>query len=90
MNFRPENGSFQTDTGPMLVPDLKSSAAKPIERLEMAFIAYNHLRLDRADFIIRRPTPIMDAAGREVALVAHYSEPRAYPAASKLFAGERK
>jgi hypothetical protein len=90
MNFRPENGSFQTDTGPMILPDFQSTAASVIDRLEMAFVAYNHYHVDRADFIVRRPTPIKDASGREVAVVAHYSEPRAHPAVNRLFAGERK
>jgi hypothetical protein len=88
MNFRPENASFQVDTGPLLVPDPKSQAPKTIERLEMAHLAYNHHRLDRAEFIIRRPTPITDAAGREVARVLHYSEVHALPAVTQLFAGE--
>ena len=59
MNFRPENSSFQVDTGPLLVPDFDSGEAKAIDRLEMAHIAYN--RFDYAEFILRRPTPISDA-----------------------------
>ncbi len=86
MNFRPENGSFQVDTGPLLVPDLSSDESKSIDRLEMAHIAYN--RLDRAEFILRRPTPIIDDAGREVARVLHYSEVREYPATTTLLTGE--
>jgi hypothetical protein len=89
MNFRPENGSFQVDTGPLLVPDPKATATRTIERLEMAHIAYNHVRLDRAEFILRRPTPIKDASGREVARVLHFSEVHALPATTQLFAGEK-
>ena len=86
MNFRPENGSFQVDTGPLLVPDFNSDESKSIDRLEMAHIAYN--RLDRAEFILRRPTPITDDAGREVAQVLHYSEVQEYPATTTLLTGQ--
>ena len=86
MNFRPESASFQVDTGPLLAPDFDSSEPKPIDRLAMAHIAYN--RLDRAEFILRRPTPITDEAGREVARVLHYSEVREHPAATKILTGQ--
>ena len=52
----------------------------------MAHIAYN--RLDHAEFILRRPTPITDEAGREVARVLHYSEVREHPAATKILTGQ--
>ena len=67
MNFRPENSSFQVDTGPLLVPDFDSGEAKAIDRLEMAHIVYN--RFDYAEFILRRPTPISDEQGGEPARV---------------------
>ena len=86
MNFRPENSSFQVDTGPLLVPDLNAEEAKSIDRLEMAHIAYN--RLDRAEFILRRPTPITDDAGREVASTLHYSESRELMATTRILTGE--
>jgi len=86
MNFRPENSSFQVDTGPLLVPDFDSEEAKPIDRLEMAHIAYN--RLDRAEFILRRPTAISGDAGRELTTVLHYSEVRELAAATRILTGE--
>ena len=86
MNFRPENASFQVDTGPLLVPDLDAEEAKSIDRLEMAHIAYN--RLDRAEFILRRPTPITDDAGHEVASSLHYSESRELMATTRILTGE--
>ena len=86
MNFRPKNGSFQVDTGPLLVPDFASDQSKSIDRLEMAHIAYN--RLDRTEFILRRPTPITDDAGRQVARVLHYSEVREYAATATLLTGK--
>ena len=69
MNFRPENSSFQVDTGPLLVPDFDSGEAKTIDRLEMAHVVYT--RLDYAEFILRRPTPINDEQGRELTRVLH-------------------
>ncbi len=86
MNFRPENSSFQVDTGPLLVPDFDSGEPKAIDRLEMAHIVYN--RLDYAEFILRRPTPINDDEGRELARVLHYSETREFPAVSEILSGE--
>ena len=78
MNFRPENSSFQVDTGPLLVPDFDSGEPRTIDRLEMAHVVYN--RLDYAEFILRRPTPINDEQGRELTRVLDYSEVREFPA----------
>jgi len=86
MNFRPEAGSFQVDTGPLLVPDLNSDEEKPIDRLEMAHVVYN--RLDKAEFILRRPTPIADESAAEVTKVLHYSEVVEHPAETVLLAAE--
>lgn len=88
MNFRPETPSFQVDTGPLLVPDFTSQEKSVIDRLEMAHIAYN--RLDRAEFILRRPTPIKDKEGKESAQVLHYSEVREYPARTQMMTGENR
>ncbi len=85
MNFRPENASFQVDTGPLLVPDFDSAEPEAIDRLEMAHVAYN--RLDRAEFILRRPTPICDADGKELCRVLHYSEVREHPASTEILSG---
>ena len=85
MNHRPEVGTFQVDTGPLLAPDADSQEPRPIDRLELAHIAYN--RLDRAELILRRPTPITDAGGRELCQVLHYADVREYPARTVLLAG---
>jgi hypothetical protein len=88
MNFRPENASFQVDTGPLLVPDFDAPEPEAIDRLELAHIAYN--RLDRAEFILRRPTPICDEGGRELCRVLHYSEVREYPASTQILSGREE
>ena len=67
------------------MPDFSCKAKNTIDRLEMAHVAYN--RLDKAEFIIRRPTPITDKAGKDLARVLHYSEARAYPATNVMLAG---
>jgi hypothetical protein len=84
MNFEPISNSFQVDTGPLLVPDLDSDAPRAIDRFEIAHVVYN--RLDQAEFILRRPTPIQDANGKELCRVQHYSEVKVYPARNELFA----
>jgi len=84
MNFMPKTNSFQVDTGPILVPDYESKADRPINRLEMAYVAYN--RLDRAEFILRRPTPITDEQGKQLCQVLHYSKVREGKARNVLLA----
>ena len=48
----------------MLLPDIAADDEDGIDRLALAHIGYN--TVDRAEFIIRRPTPI-ERAGRTVA-----------------------
>ena len=57
MNYRPENSSFQVDTGPLLVPDFgKASSAPGIDELEMAHVAFNYRNYEQtAEFLLRRP-----------------------------------
>ena len=52
----------------------------------MAHVAYN--RLDRAEFVLRRPTPINDQAGQPLCHVLHYSEVREHPATTVILAAE--
>ena len=84
MNFMPKTNSFQVDTGPILVPDFDSKADRAIHRLEMAYVAYN--RLDRAEFNLRRPTPINDEQGNQLCQVLHYSKVREDKARNVLLA----
>jgi hypothetical protein len=86
INFRPENGSFQVDTGPLLVPDRGSESAKVIDRLEMAHVVYK--TLDHAEFILRRPTPVKDKAGKELYRTLYYSEIAEWKASTVILAGD--
>jgi len=85
MNFQPITNSFQVDTGPLLVPEFDAKVKKTIDRLEMAHVAYN--RLDHAEFILRRPTPIADDDGTELCRVLHYSEVQEHSAVNVILAG---
>ncbi len=71
----------------MLVPDFTSGAERIIDRLEMAYIAYN--QLDRAEFILRRPTPLPGHSGDKQSLALYPSEVREYKARNWLLGGER-
>ncbi len=73
VNFSEREGVFQTDTGPILLPDLSPArlAAEPalIGCLDLAYSAFN--ARDWAEFIVQAPTPVSE--GIEV---NHYSRPR--------------
>ena len=70
MNVLREPPRFQVDTGPLILPDFTSTAGHPIERLEIAYVAYN--TLDKAEFIRREPTTI-PAVDRPLAQTTDYS-----------------
>ena len=86
MNFHAERRRFQVDTGPVLLPDFTSTAEHWIEWFSMAHVVYN--TLDRAEFVIRRPTPITKD-GREVCSVLYYSETRVHEAKHTIQCGRR-
>jgi hypothetical protein len=56
MNVARHPDRFQVDTGPLIVPSFAAEQTRPIERFDVAHVVYN--RLDKAEFILRRPTPI--------------------------------
>jgi hypothetical protein len=80
MNVTREPARFQVDTGPLLLPDFASAAARPIERLAVAHVVYH--TFDRAEFIVRAPTTAPGAAPA----TAHtdYSAVRALPARNEI------
>lgn len=73
INYSEREGIFQTDTGPILLPDLSPArlAAEPslIGCFDLAYSAFN--ASDWAEFIVQAPTPV----SAEIA-VNHYSRPR--------------
>ena len=73
INVNEVDKSYQTDTGPVLLPDLseerRSSSERFVEVLDHAFSAFNCA--DWAEFIINVPTPVSDGVS-----VNHYSRGR--------------
>jgi hypothetical protein len=67
MNANEREWVYQTDTGPVLWPDLDAPPDELHWRLDVAFEAHN--APDWAQFIVRRPTRIADGVE-----VYHYSE----------------
>ena len=59
---------YQTDTGPVLFPDLSSSGDDAIERFELAYAAFNCR--EWCEFLVRERTPIAEAVE-----VYHYARP---------------
>lgn len=66
MNVNERDGVYQTDTGPILLPDLERAPDDLIAGMELAFIALN--APDWAEVLVRTPTPIADGIS-----VHHYS-----------------
>jgi hypothetical protein len=73
INYSERENIFQTDTGPILLPDLSvdrlSRCNRLVECFDLAFAAFNSS--DWAEFIINVPTPV----GNDLS-VNHYSKPR--------------
>ena len=84
----PGNQSFQPNSGPLLLPDFSRTDEQLIDRLEMAYIVYNHRLPDSAEFILRQYLPIKDRAGETVCWVLNYTDVRNYPVRTTLLAGE--
>jgi len=78
INVLPAGPRFQVDTGPLLLPDFASTAARIIERFDLAHVVYH--RFDQAEFILRWPTQVgTDAA------VTDYSTIQTFPARNTIF-----
>lgn len=81
MNVSPQTHRFQVDTGPVLLPDFTAQHEHLVERFVMAHVVYN--TFDRAEFIVRQPTPIVQD-GREVAAVMDYQGITVMPARHQI------
>jgi hypothetical protein len=67
VNVSERDGFYQTDTGPILLPDLDRKPDELIDGCDLAFVAHN--APDWAEFIVRVPTKINDDV-----TVDHYSK----------------
>lgn len=68
MNANERDIVYQTDTGPLLLPNLTAEPQDLIADFELAFGAFNGP--DWIEFLVRVPTPVTDDVG-----VYHYSKP---------------
>jgi hypothetical protein len=82
MNVNDKEQMYQVDTGPLAYPDFSVETENAIERIELAYVAYN--RADEAYFIVQRPTPV-DGTQK----VAHYSQIVRLPAQNSVWAVSR-
>ncbi len=80
MNVHPPIDGIQVDAGPVLLPDPGSKAKELVSRLDYAYVMYN--QLDRAEFALRKPTPVGEEGRAET---LHYSEIVKYEATNELF-----
>lgn len=73
INANPVDNIFQTDTGPVLLPDLSTPRIEKSERfIEVLDLAYSAINcFDWAEFIVNVPTPLTDEIS-----VNHYSQSR--------------
>ncbi len=71
MNANERDDIYQTDTGPVMLPDLDRDWEEMIEGMELAFSAFNCP--DWIEFIVRQPTAIGNGES-----VWHYSQSKRY------------
>jgi len=80
INVHPPGKRFQVDVGPILYPDFTSTAERLVDRLQFAYILYN--QLDKAEFALRRATPIGAQQNTET---LHYAQVVKVAAQSQLY-----
>jgi len=68
MNANERDMVYQTDTGPVLFPDLSTEPENLLTKLELAYSAFNSP--EWIEFIVRAPTDVSDELS-----VFHYSKP---------------
>ena len=84
MNTRRQGNAYQTDTGPVAFPDLGQRTEKLVDRISLAFVAFNAPHF--ADFVIEVPTLIDTAHEADKTQVYHYSQRVSLAAKNRLYA----
>ena len=79
LNVSEQHHYFQTDTGPVIFPELVKGTRRVGETFRLAFSAFNSP--DWIEFIVQKPTPI----GRKLS-VNHYSETVQMKSKNSIFA----
>jgi hypothetical protein len=77
MNANERDHIYQTDTGPLLLPDLEADPENMLARFELAFAAFNSP--DWIEFLVRVPTPVSGEIN-----VYHYSQPVRFDAQNEV------
>ena len=77
MNANEREKIYQTDTGPVLLPDLSREPEDLISGFELAFAAFNSSHW--IEFLVRVPTPIAEGIS-----VYHYSHPIRFDARNQI------
>ena len=77
MNANERDMIYQTDTGPVLLPDLEYEPSELLERFELAFAAFNCPHW--IELLVRVPTSVEDNLS-----VYHYSNPVRFNAENEL------
>ena len=78
INANERDGIYQTDTGPVLLPDLERDWDNMLEGIELAFSAFNCG--DWIEFLVRQSTPVSDKVN-----VWHYSQPRRFDCVNHIY-----
>ena len=86
LNTNRQRKVYQVDTGPIAFPDLSLAGERNVDRISLAFVAFN--APDSAAFVIEAPTPVEEPGTRDrkVATVHHYSKRVSLPARNRLYA----
>jgi len=82
INANERDWVFQTDTGPVLFPDLTQAPEAVMTRLELAYAAFN--QPDWIEFIVREPTTVAEGVD-----VYHYSRPMRCDAKNQILRTSR-
>lgn len=77
INANERDDVYQTDTGPVLLPDFTADPGELLARFELAYSAFNCG--DWIEFIVREPTAIADGVE-----VHHYSRPIRFDARNEI------
>jgi len=79
MNANDRDGIYQTDTGPLLLPDFDAPPESMLNEMQLAYGAFNCP--EWIEFLVRTPTPV--GLGIDV---YHYSQPVRYDARNEILA----
>lgn len=79
MNANERDGVYQTDTGPILLPDFSAEPGEMLDRLQLAFAAFNGP--DWIELLVRVPTAVTEDVS-----VYHYSKPTRFDARNEIIA----